>query len=84
MLLKGEASLPDTHSFALKTPMGHKHGVGIIKMKDAESLRVRTTQGLDVHLPGLSQTLQSRVTGSLSMFIPGPASVSQVHSHRMF
>ena len=46
--------------------MGHKHGAGIIKMKDAESLRFRTTQGLDVHLPGLSQTLQFRVTGSVS------------------
>lgn len=57
LLLKGEVSPPDTHSFILETATAHKHGVGIIKMKDTESLRVRTTHGLEVPPPGLPQTL---------------------------
>lgn len=89
MLLKGEVSPPDTHSLILETATAHKHGAGIIKMKDTESLRVRTTQGLEAHPPPgpTSDPVVSRVTVSVSrclQFISGPAGVSKGQSHTMF
>ena len=62
MRLKGEASPPDTRSFALKTLMGHKHGAGIIKMKKGQN-NPRT--GGTSPRP-LSDPAASRVTGSVS------------------
>lgn len=67
LLLKGEVSPPDTHSFILETATAHKHGAGIKKMKDTESLRVRTTDGLEAPPAGpTSDPVVSRVTVSVS------------------
>lgn len=55
LILKGQVSPPDTPPLTLETSTACKHGAGIIKMKDAESLRVKTTYGLEVFAPGLPQ-----------------------------